>query len=217
MTTTARSHSLSSIAIDCEVDKRTVKRWLEKAKKEHGVIGEIAESGHRCFDDSERDILLTYKSDLPKRKPKAGTAKDMAPNQDSETPLSPTTVLSGNGRSTLKAPLVPQTVNLSQFRRRGSLSADRSTVSDAVMAVRAIRQGLKADLEHQWQQLEATQADEKLVTAELQALEREASEYRVTSDILARLETQSAVQVQEELAKVESLGKPPSGDQSQSS
>ncbi len=196
-------HTLASIASDAKVTKRTAQRWLSKC----GDIGTLDDAtGARYFTDAERDQLLNHRAptkQAQQTKLTADTSADTAPTVPTQIE-----VCSGNHRSLLNAPELPQSVSLAKFRTQDSSAIDLSTVTQAIQGVRAIRQGLSADLEQQWAQLEATQQAAELVEAELNQLERDADKYAVTSDILARLQTQSAKGVQRSLGKLSALGSP---------
>ena len=59
-----RKHTFASIALAAGVTPRTVKSWWNKAKTEHGELGEILAVGDsRKFSKDEHAILLGFASD----------------------------------------------------------------------------------------------------------------------------------------------------------
>jgi hypothetical protein len=88
----------------------------------------------------------------------------------------------------LDIPELPESVDLEQFRREGSVAIDLSTAQAAIALTRQLGNAMEADLLQQWQQLQATQKTAQDLAKATQALDRQALAYRIESGILAKLQ-----------------------------
>lgn len=66
----ARPHTLNSIAVECEVSKRSAQNWLRKAVDKYGELGQLRE-GARHFSNVEREQVLEFASSRKAQSPKA--------------------------------------------------------------------------------------------------------------------------------------------------
>ena len=98
-------HTFQSIATQAGCSKRAVQTWWEKAKTDHGELGEIAGEGQpRVFTDHEVALLVAYRS----HRPKAPTEKAQRVDVTVET---------GNHAQALDMPAINgSTFSLERFR-----------------------------------------------------------------------------------------------------
>ena len=80
-----RPHTLNSIAVECEVSKRSVQNWLRKAVDKYGVLGELRE-GARHFSNAEREQILEFASSRKAQQPKAAPTPSMQERSRNSVP-----------------------------------------------------------------------------------------------------------------------------------
>lgn len=205
-TTQQRIHTLASIAAEHGSIKRTAQNWLKKATADHGEIGELV-NGVRMFNDSERDLLLSYAGE-PRRRPEPAAAEATTTPAAESVALAPVEVVPGNHRVSLDGPEIAGTIDLARFR--GSLEV-RSyqdpchPANAAIQLLEAVEQAMDQDLGNSFNQLEETLNTVQQLEAKTAELEAKALEYRVTQGILGRLQNQATGRLSELLGKATAL------------
>lgn len=208
MSTTQRIHTLSSIAESHGSIKRTAQNWQAKAKADHGELGELI-NGVRYFNDSERDILLSYAGE-PRRRAEFAvetttTAPAVAPDAAAIVPVE---VVPGNHRVSLDGPAIGGQIDLARFR--GSLEVRSYSdpchpANAAIQLLEAVESAMDADLGNSFNQLEETLNTVQQLEAKTAELEAKALEYKVTQSILGRLQNQATGRLSELLGKATAL------------
>lgn len=214
--TIPRPHTLTAIATEGQVIKRTVQGWLAKAKRDHGEdFGELI-GGVRCFSDTEREILLTYAA--PPRPAKVEPAAEPARVQqieafpelaDRPAEYRQVEVMTGNHRATVDGPALPTAIDLAQFRGDIEVRSYQDPVNEAAAALAlfdALGSAMDADLDQSFQQLETTAATVQQLQQSAEALAAKKLEYQVTQKILARLQNSETAKLGELLGKAQELG-----------
>lgn len=197
-TTDTHPHTLATIAADWGCNKRAVQAWQAKAKDSHGELGQIVQ-GTRRFTDSEREILLSFAG--PKRSPEPTPIPTPEPAE--------ITVIEGNHRHTLEAPMVPASVDLGQFRGGSEIAAYENplqAIQGALALTRATRQAMGSDLANRLHLYKQTEVAAAQLEAEVEALKAEQIRYQVESDLLGILQSQQTATLQKHLGKVQALG-----------
>jgi hypothetical protein len=183
-------HSLRTIADAANREKRTVQNWYARAKEEHGELG-ILVNGVRLFTNEERDILTSYAgADRP----------DPLPEPD--TP--PVTVVAGNHHLVLAPPIMPQAFSLESLRSSEAVSfEDPLALANRALAIAdQIQTAMDADLKAR------QQANEEL-KKRIQTMKLNQLKYEIQANILDSATTDRTISLQDSLAELARLGKPP--------
>ena len=195
-------HTFQSIATQAGCSKRTVQTWWEKAKADHGELGTIAGEGQpRVFTDHEVALLVVYRSNRSKTSPPKVQKVDV-------------TVETGNHCRALVSPEINgATFSLEHFRA-DEIEALVFENPDAV-AVTALEvmdqiiQGMDADIKVREQRLQKTRTAQDKVAAKTQELQLEKRLYRDRTRDLDTAQTAGTQSLQDEIATLQALGKPP--------
>ena len=177
-----REHTLASIAAEHNVQKRAAQNWLAKSRTDHGEIGAVI-NGVRRFNDSERDILLSYA-----REPRRYPTLDTPVEPDLTTPvITPTVIEVGNHRGQLALPTPPALIDLGQYR--GEYAAltgfEPTDIERFLNSCDGFLEAVEQDYQHQraiTQQKEAVAAQ---VKAKVEAVKEASLVYQLRSEQLA--------------------------------
>ncbi|MEM9006972.1 MAG: hypothetical protein AAGE59_26020 [Cyanobacteria bacterium P01_F01_bin.86] len=221
--TTQRQHTLTSIAQESGVQKRTVQRWLKKHLESLGEGAEfgVIEGETRYFDDTEKAALMTYQVKRP-GKEEAPEVEAIGQNAEAHTQAMPVTpasieIYQGNHQQTL-AP-----INLSGSRDLGLLRSpytEIKTFDDPLaMAKEVLNQNnaiigaMSHDLQERQAQINRTTEALELVEQSNQNLRDQTLAYQIETRVQAATLNQATTQLQQKIAIQQSLGKPQSGAQ----
>lgn len=185
-------NTLKTIANESQVEYRTVQRWYSKAVEKYSQFGTL-EGKTRYFTDEEKAQILEFQTKKVEAKPES--------SQNSEIQIFDAEI-----EETQPANQLPSAFNLAQFRNETFGSIDLSTAQTAIEITKQLRSALNADIESQWQQLEATKQASKELEKATAELDRQALIYQTESRILSRLQNIESRNVKEMLGKVQNLG-----------
>lgn len=175
-----REHTLASIAAEQNVQKRAVQNWLAKAKTEHGEIGAVI-NGVRCFNDLERDILLSF-ARRPHRRPAPVASVEPETTEAAITPE----IIIGNHRGELAIPSLPTQIDLGQYRENAPLASfEGLDIERFLDSCDAFVQAVEADYQHQMELTERKALVAQQVQAKAQQVQQASLLYQVRSESLS--------------------------------
>lgn len=200
---TDRTFTLADIAESHGVKKRAVQLWLSKARAEHGELGEM-KGKTRYYNEAEKQILLSHAGE-PRAKAEPVT---MPPAAAESVALASTEIVPGNHRISLDGPEIGGQIDLARFR--GSLEvrsyADPCHPANAaIQLLEAVESAMDSDLEQSFQQLEMTAETVAQLEAKTRQLEAKSLEYKITQQILGRLQNQATGHLESLLGKATAL------------
>ena len=192
-----KSHTLRTIADEMDRDKRTVQSWYQRAKSEHGELGELVD-GVRCFDDSERSVLASYAGEKPAAK---------------EAPHAPTTaaaVAVGNHQIVLAPPQLPAQYSLEVLRGGEAVSFEDplAVAAQFLQTADLLESAMGADIADRQSRLEATQKAKDAISQKRQKLELEARLYQLQTQNLDGALSAETAALQAELGKLQQFTQP---------
>ena len=194
-----KRHTLRTIADETDRDKRTVQGWYQRAKSEHGELGELIE-GVRCFDDSERSVLVSYAGEKPIVK----------------EPTAPRVSVEVGNHTTRKMIHVGATAaSLEQFRTqrdRLQLGNRGEFVTHALGFLDQLEEGIEAAEAEQEQELQQIRTAKKQVSKRVAQFRRRADEYRIKSDLLAHIQNTELEDLEDLASELTAMGKPPTAE-----
>lgn len=185
-----RVHTLRSIANDLSREKRTAQAWYTQAKAEHGELGELID-GTRCFNDAERNILLSY----------AGVDRS-APTK--------VAIEVGNHVSSKMVHVGASAASLEQFRTsrtRNQLANRVDFLKQVTGFLDQLEEGMNAAEEEAEQELQEIRAVKRQTVKRIDRFRRRADEYRLKTDILASIQNAEIDEIEDLAAEINSLGK----------
>lgn len=193
------NHTYSSIAADVGVNKRTVQDWWDKHRKRtEQELGQIDEAGGaRLFTDNEREILLGYMSDRPKK---------------AEQSIQPAVIVeSGNHQVNLGAPGLPQVFTLEPLRQSEVVQfEDPLAIAHQFMqAADLVIAGMSQDVQARQQRLNETVEAKDAIAAKKQQLELEARLYQLQTGQIDAQTSRETQRLSDALQALQCLGKPP--------
>ncbi|PSB23475.1 hypothetical protein [Stenomitos frigidus] len=197
--TIARPHTLRSIALETDRDKRTVARWLDRASVDcQDEIGAVID-GCRYFSDDERAMLLAHE------KPKAAESVPVEPDKQSIT------VEIGNHAIVLSQPELPQTYSLETLRQSEVIAFDDPLAIAAQFLETAdvLTAEMQRDIRLREHKLQQTQQAKAAITEKATEFKLEARLYRERTAMLATAQSQETQSLQQSLTTLQNLGKPP--------
>jgi hypothetical protein len=195
--------TLADIARNHGVTPQAVGKWRDSALAKYGDLPYEQVGKRKQYTPDAVAKILEF---APSRPTRPGCQTRMATPEPPAVQV-PVEIYNGNEATPLDIPELPESVDLEQFRREGSVGIDLSTAQIAIALTRQLSNAMEADLLHQWQQLQATQRTAKDLEEATQTLDRQAMAYRIESSILAKLQANESESVQALLAKVHALGK----------
>ncbi|MEM8806871.1 MAG: hypothetical protein AAGF01_12660 [Cyanobacteria bacterium P01_G01_bin.38] len=202
-TKTDRNLTLTDIATLAGATKRTAQRWLEKATKVHGELGELVE-GTRLFSDAEKETLLSYQS---KRPLNTVATEEPAQPQSVATELQ---IYEGNHQVTLPTPNLDDSFNLGVLRSDADVLSydDPLTLAQSVIAQnQQIMGAMDVHRQQQAQKLAATNKALQVIHQSNQQLQDAAIEYKIDSRIQGAQLNQATQQLGAEITEQQRLGK----------
>jgi transposase-like protein len=195
--------TLADIARNHGVTPQAVGKWRDAALSKYGELPYEQVGKRKQYTPDAVAKILEFAPSRPIR-------RDFTTGMTTPEPPAvkvPVEIYEGNDSTALDIPELPETVDLEQFRREGSVEIDLSTAQAAIVLTQQLGTVMEADIAQRWQQLQATQKAAKDLAKATQELDRQAMAYRIESGILAKLQANESESVQELLAKVQSLGK----------
>lgn len=191
-----REHTLASIASEQGVQKRAAQNWLAKSRTEHGEIGAVI-NGVRRFNDSERDILLSYAGET-RRRPTLVTTP---------TALTPTVIDVGNHRGQLTLPRQPSRIDLGQYRgENAALSSFQAEDIDRFLAsCDGFLEAVEQDYAHQQAITRRKAKAAQQVAAKVEQVREASLIYQLRSETLAMHNATLDAALQRDM---QALGKP---------
>jgi hypothetical protein len=191
--------TLKDISDDLRVDKRTVKRWYEKASKEQPDLGQMV-GNTRTFTPAERLHIESFAKPI--------AAKDIA------APTYPTVEIIDDipAQSDFETTAnLPQSFSLATLR--GGMSGLNHTVDNPVdqasQALAVMDQLINAmgnDIQSQQAQLQQSQEMARQLRFKANQLQQSQTEYRLQSQMLGMMQAQNSSEVDEHLGKLNGLG-----------
>lgn len=124
----------------------------------------------------------------------------------------------GSGKMTIATPQLPAQFDLGGLRS-GQVQAFENPLDVAqqfVAAAQGITAAMQQDIDQRRMQLEQTKAAKDAVAAQAEKLTLEARLYQLQTDQLDRDTTEETQKLQQRLAELQALGKPPSSEDSSS-
>ena len=203
-----REHTLASIAAEHNVQKRAAQNWLAKSRTDHGEIGAVI-NGVRRFNDSERDILLSYA-----REPRRCPALDTPVEPDRTTPdLTPTVIEVGNHRGQLALPTPPALIDLGQYRGENAVltSFEATDIDRFLDSCDGFLEAVENDFQHQQAITQRKAQQAAAVKAKVEQVKEASLVYKLRSESLALHNAAIDAQVQRDMSV---LGKPQQPDES---
>lgn len=195
-----REHTLASIAAAQNVQKRAAQNWLAKSRTEHGEIGEVI-NGVRRFNDSEREILLSYAGE-PRRRPTLVTPAD------SVLTTTPTTVIEvGNYRGPLALPSQPSSIDLGHYRGENAAltSFEPEDIERFLISCDGFLDAVEADYAQQKALTQRKAAAAAKVKAKVEEVKEASLIYKMRSESIALHNAALDQALQRDMA---TLGKP---------
>ncbi len=195
----ARPHTMRSIALETNRDKRTVARWLDRASADCAdEIGAVID-GCRYFSDDEKAMLLAHMGDKPK-----------AIEPANEPEQSVVSVEVGNHQIVLAQPEMPQTYSLESLRQSDVVAFDDPLAIAAQFLETAdvLTAEMQRDIRLREQKLQQTQQAKAAIAEKATEFKLEARLYRERTEMLATAQSQETQGLQQSLTTLQSLGKP---------
>jgi uncharacterized protein YfcZ (UPF0381/DUF406 family) len=196
-----RSHTLRTIALQTDRDKRTVQRWYEKACSDCAdELGAVID-GTRYFSDDEREMMMAHMGEKSK-------AVESAPV---ETEKQVVTVEIGNHQIVLSQPELPQTYSLESLRQGEVVAFDDPLAIAAQFLETAdvLTAEMQRDIRVREQKLQQTQQAKAAIAEKATEFKLEARLYRERTAMLATAQSQETQSLQHSLNTLQTLGKPP--------
>lgn len=184
-------HTLSSIAAEAQVDKRTVQNWLKKSELTHGALGAVS-SGTRVFSDADRDILLACKS--AKRKPE---------------PVIQVQVFEGNHHMVQADPILPVSYDLGDFRPETQIVTIADPMEIALQFCGAGDQllgAMQSSANGQRDKLNQTIAATQMIEDKLAEINHARIKYEVLSEVRGDSQNAATADLNALVGKLQSLG-----------
>jgi hypothetical protein len=193
-----RPHTLRTIALEVDRDKRTVQRWLDRAAADGAdPIGEVID-GTRYFSDDEKAMLLAHMGDKPQV---LSTANE---------PAKPAvTVEVGNHQIVLAQPELPQLYSLESLRQSDVVAFDDplAIAAQFLQTADALTEEMQRDIRVREQKLQQTQQAKAAITEKATEFKLEARLYRERTEMLATAQSQETQGLQQSLHTLQNLGK----------
>ena len=193
-----RPHTLRSIALETDRDKRTVVRWLDRASADCAdELGELID-GTRYFSDDEREMMLAHMGEKPKA---------VEPEPDKQA----VTVEIGNHQLVLTQPELPQTYSLESLRQSEVVAFDDplAIAAQFLQTADVLTQEMQRDIRVREQKLQQTQQAKAAIAEKATEFKLEARLYRERTEMLATAQSQETQGLQQSLTTLQNLGKPP--------
>lgn len=197
-----KPHTLRTIADEMGREKRTVQLWYQRAKNEHGELGELMD-GTRYFSDSERDVLIGFAGEKTPQKQVVQaeilpegfvTSSALAPTQSVDLALpggfDPAAMVRHFDG------VMGQTVNSDQV------------LAIATIATTAAKKAMDEKLTAQEAALKKAEADKKKLEGMIQETTTDLKIAALKSQLLATQQTGTATELQDLLAQLLAMGKP---------
>jgi hypothetical protein len=175
--------TLADIARNHGVTPQAVGKWRDSALAKYGDLPYEQVGKRKQYTPDAIAKILEF---APSRPAQPGSQPRMATPEPPAVQV-PVEIYDGNSPTSLDIPELPESVDLEQFRREGSVAIDLSTAQAAIALTRQLGNAMEADLLQQWQQLQATQKTAQDLAKATQALDRQAMAYRIESRILAKI------------------------------
>ena len=195
-----RSHTLRTIALQTDRDKRTVQRWYEKACSDCAdEVGEVID-GTRYFSDDEREMMLAHMGEKPKA---------VEPEPDKQA----VTVEIGNHQLVLTQPELPQTYSLESLRQSEVVAFDDplAIAAQFLQTADVLTAEMHKDIRVREQKLQQTQQAKAAIAEKAAEFKLEARLYRERTEMLATAQSQETQGLQQSLTTLQNLGKPQEG------
>jgi hypothetical protein len=192
--------SIKQVANTYGVTDRTVRNWLELARKELGNLGTLR-SGKLLFTDDEVTKLASY-----------GRQSD----PESEVIESEFVVEEGNHKQ-VKTLTVPNTASLERFRTdriRQALANPGEFVGQVDGFLDELEGAMDAAEAQQERELFEIRQTKRQAQKRIEQFRRRSDEYRLKTDILASIQNAELDDLGEMAEEVSSLGKPQAIDDS---
>jgi len=184
-------HTLSSIATEAKVDKRTVQNWLKKSESAHGKLGTVS-AGTRVFSDADRDILLSCKS-----------------TKRVQEPVMQVQVFEGNHHMVQADPIVPVSYDLGNFRPETEIVTIEDPMSIALQFCGAADQligAMQSSADGQRAKLQQTIAATQMIEAKAAEIERSRIKYEVLSEVRGDAQNLATADLNALAGKLQALG-----------
>jgi hypothetical protein len=196
-----RSHTLRTIALQTDRDKRTVQRWYEKACSDcAGELGAVID-GTRYFSDDEREMMMAHMGEKSK-------AVESAPVEAEKQAV---TVEIGNHQIILSQPELPQTYSLESLRQSEVLAFDDplAIAAQFLRTADVLTEEMQRDIRVREQKLQQTQQAKAAIAEKATEFKLEARLYRERTAMLATAQSQETQSLQQSLTTLQNLGQPP--------
>jgi hypothetical protein len=183
--------SIKQAAIAQGVSDRTIRNWLDAARKDGKEVGRIR-GNKLMFTDSELSELSSYGRQV-----------------DDEV-IEPEFVVEEGNHRELKTLSVPNFSSLERFRTdrtRQTLANPREFVRDADGLLSELEQGMTLAEMQQEQELLLTRQTKRQVQQRIERFRRRSDEYRIKTDILASIQNAELDELDDLADEVGSLGK----------
>ena len=184
--------SIKQVANACGKTDRTIRNWLEAARKDGKDLGTMR-SGKLLFTATEVAELVSY-----------GRPQD-------EAVVEPEFVVEEGNHREVKTLAVPNASSLEQFRTnrvRGALANPREFVAGVDGFLDELERGMDAAEAQQEQELLLTRQTKRQALQRIDRFRRRADEYRIRTDILASIQNAELDELDELADEVASMGKP---------
>lgn len=196
--TITRPHTMRSIALETDRDKRTVSRWFDKASADCAdEVGAVID-GCRYFSDDERDLLLAHMGEKPQAV--ATTVTAAKPSVSVEI---------GNHQIVLSQPEMPQTYSLESLRQSEVVAFDDplAIAAQFLQTADALTEEMQRDIRVREQKLQQTQQAKAAISEKATEFKLEARLYRERTEMLATAQSQETQGLQQSLNTLQNLGK----------
>jgi hypothetical protein len=195
-----RSHTLRTIALQTDRDKRTVQRWYEKACADCAdELGEVID-GTRYFSDDEREMMMAHMGEKPK-------AVESVPEPEPEQPVPMVEI--GNHQIVLAQPEMPQTYSLETLRQSEVVAFDDplAIAAQFLQTADVLTAEMQRDIRVREQKLQQTQQAKAAIAEKATEFKLEARLYRERTEMLATAQSQETQGLQQSLTTLQNLGK----------
>lgn len=198
-----KPHTLRTIADEMARDKRTTQLWYQRAKNEHGELGELVD-GTRYFSDSEREILISYAGEKPQSKQEAIRPEVMPENFFQTSALAPVET---------REIVLPEGFDPSVMVKffdgvTGQATDTGSLLAIADMALNAVEGAMDNKLQEQRQKLTQAQKDAEALKTKLAETKTNLKVKALESRILAEQQTAATQSAEDIFAQLMAMGKP---------
>jgi hypothetical protein len=188
--------SVRQVATAHGVTERTVRNWLEAARKERGSIG-IMRAGKLLFTSEEVDGLAQY-------------GRSVELDGDS----APSVVVEDGNHREVRDISVPNMASLERFRTdriRQALANPAQFVSQVDGFLDELELGMDAAEERQEDELNQTRRTKRTALQRVERFRRRADEYRLKTDILATIQNAELDEIGDIADEVADMGKSDGG------